>query len=279
MTRSDRSPSRRRPFRAAVALLVLVALAATTASAQTGANRPGTVGGPLVPAVPAGLAGGPEAWTSPQGLTSSMQVMLLLTVLSLAPAVLLMTTSFVRIIVVLGLLRQALGTQQLPPSQVITSLALFMSLAVMTPTWTRVYNESIAPYTARQITLDQAWESGARPIREFMARQIQAAGNDDDVWLFLDRMPLSQAPASYDDVPLQALLPAFLLSELKVAFLMGFQLYLPFLVIDLVASSVLSSMGMMMLPPAQVSLPLKLILFVLVDGWQLVVMMLLDSFS
>ena len=228
------------------------------------------------------VAGGPEVWTSPQGLRSSLQIMLLLTVLSLAPAILLMTTCFVRIIVVMGLLRQALGTQQLPPSQVITSIALFMTILVMTPVWKQVYDDAIKPYTdpASQMSLEQAWNAGVQPIRNFMSRQIDIAGNSDDVWLFYEYLPPETAtPQSYDDVPLVVLLPAFMLSELKTAFLIGFQIYLPFLVLDIVISSVTISMGMMMLPPVMISLPFKLILFVLVDGWRLVVGMLLESFA
>jgi flagellar biosynthetic protein FliP len=228
------------------------------------------------------LMSGPEMWTSPQGLTSALQVMLLLTVLSLAPAVLLMTTSFVRIIVVLGLLRQALGTQQLPPSQVITSLSLFMTLLIMTPVWKEVYDSAISPYTDPRsaMTLDEAWQRGAFPIKRFMARQINAAGNTDDIHLFYRYLPRdTPAPKTFDDVPLQVLLPAYMLSELKIAFLIGFQIYLPFLILDIVVASVTISMGMLMLPPVMISLPFKLMLFVLVDGWRLVVGMLLESFG
>jgi flagellar biosynthetic protein FliP len=229
--------------------------------------------------LPGGL-GGPEQWTSPEGLSSALQVMLLLTVISLAPAVLLMTTCFVRIIVVLGLLRQALGTQQLPPSQVITSIALFMSLLIMSPVWKQVYDQAVVPYTARQITLSEAWERGAAPIRRFMSEQIDRTGNSGDIWLFYQYLPQqSSPPESYDDVPLVCLLPAFMLSELKTSFLIGFQIYLPFLVLDIVISSITISMGMLMLPPVLISLPFKLLLFVLVDGWRLVVGMLLESFQ
>ncbi len=263
---------------------------ATPALAQPSSIEPPTeIVSPVPPPLPAlpdplaeALRGGPESWTSPGRLSSSLQVMLLLTVLSLAPAILLMTTSFVRIVVVLGLLRQALGTQQLPPSQVITALALFMTLVVMTPTWNEVYLASIGPYSRGEITdPEEAWNAGVVPLKQFMARQIDLAGNSDDVWLFYDYLPQSQRrgqpPENYDQVPLQALLPAFMLSELKVAFLIGFQIYLPFLILDLVVSSVTISMGMMMLPPVMISLPLKLLLFVLVDGWTLVVQMLLES--
>jgi flagellar biosynthetic protein FliP len=230
--------------------------------------------------LPQGIAGGPEQWTSPEGLSSALQVMLLLTVISLAPAILLMTTCFVRIIVVLGLLRQALGTQQLPPSQVITSIALFLTLLLMTPVWKKVYDDAIVPYTARKISLDDAWQAGIAPIRRFMSEQIERTDNTADVWLFYRYLPEGTTePSTYDDVPLQVLLPAYMLSELKTAFLIGFQIYLPFLVLDIVIASVTISMGMMMLPPVLISLPFKLLLFVLVDGWRLVVEMLLESFE
>lgn len=228
------------------------------------------------------MLAGPEGWLSPRGLSGSLQILLMLTVLSLAPAILLMTTCYVRVIVVLGLLRQALGAAQLPPSQVITSISLFITLFVMAPVWNEVYQESIRPYTDPQssMTMQDAWDKGQRPIRQFMARQIAMAGNYDDVHLFYSRhSPGSPPPQSFDEVPLTVLLPAYMLSELKTAFLMGFQIYLPFLILDLVIASVTISMGMMMLPPAMISMPFKLLLFVLVDGWHLVVQMLLDSFG
>ena len=239
-----------------------------------------------------GNLGGPQDWTSPQGLASTLQIMLLLTVVSLAPAILLMTTSFVRIIVVLGLLRQALGTQQLPPSQVITSIALFMTILLMAPVWKQTYDNGIQPYTNGEISLNEAFSRGVEPVRRFMAHQIQTTKNDEDVHLFLRYMPQELDAATgkppnyvyYDpqqgelEVPLLALLPAFMLSELKTAFLIGFQIYLPFMILDIVVASVTISMGMLMLPPVLISLPFKLLLFVLVDGWRLVVEMLLESF-
>jgi flagellar biosynthetic protein FliP len=238
-----------------------------------------SIGQPAAVELPAGL-GNPEQWTSPEGLNSTLQIVLLLTVISLAPAVLMMTTCFVRIVVVLGLLRQALGTQQLPPNQVITALAIFMTLLVMSPVWTRVYHDAVKPYTAREISLDEAWDAGVKPVRRFMSAQINRTGNASDVWLFYKYLPAdTPPPKSYDDVPLVALLPAYMLSELKTSFLIGFQIYLPFLVLDLVISSVTISMGMLMLPPVLVSLPFKLLLFVLVDGWHLVVGMLMESFQ
>jgi flagellar biosynthesis protein FliP len=225
------------------------------------------------------FAGGPEQWTSPEGISSSLQVLLLLTVLSMAPAILLMTTCYVRIIIVLGLLRQAIGLQSLPPSQVMTSVAMFMTLFVMTPVWTRVYDDAIEPYTQGDMKLEDAYEKGATPIREFMSHQIKNAGNEDDVLLFFEYMDNdAPLPSSYDDIPIRVLLPAYILSELKTAFLMGFKIYMPFLVIDLVVASVTISMGMLMLPPQVISLPFKLLLFVLVDGWRLVVQMLMQSF-
>jgi flagellar biosynthetic protein FliP len=246
---------------------------------------------PAASLLPQGI-GGPADWTSPQGLASTLQIMLLLTVISLAPAILLMTTSFVRIIVVLGLLRQALGTQQLPPSQVITSIALFMTLLLMAPVWSESYEKGIKPYTNNEIGLEEAFERGVEPLRQFMAEQIQRTKNDDDVYLFMRYMPEETDPETGEslnyvyygagegerNVPLTALLPAFMLSELKTAFLIGFRIYLPFVILDIVVASVTISMGMLMLPPVLVSLPFKLLLFVLVDGWHLVVQMLLQSF-
>ena len=227
------------------------------------------------------LAGGPEKWTSPEGISGSLQILLLLTVLSMAPAVLLMTTCYVRIIIVLGLLRQAIGLQSLPPSQVMTSIALFMTLFVMTPVWSEVYDVAIAPYTDPDIEMTpmEAYEQGSVPVRRFMANQIVRGDNIEDVLMFYEYMDRDAAvPSSFEDVPLRVLLPAFILSELKIAFLMGFQIYLPFLIVDLVVASVTISMGMLMLPPQVISLPFKLLLFVLVDGWRLVVEMLMSSF-
>ncbi len=228
------------------------------------------------------LLGGPDAWLSPKGLTNSLQIVALLTVLSVAPALLLMTTCYVRVIVVFGLLKQAMGMQQLPPSQVITAISLFITIFVMSPVWTEVYNEAVEPYTSdgSSMSTSEAWDKGVAPIRTFMSRQIAMANNYDDVNMFYSRYaPGSPEPKNFDEVPLQVLLPAYMLSELKTAFMMGFQIYLPFLILDIVIASVTVSMGMMMLPPAMISMPFKLLLFVLVDGWRMVVQMLLDSFG
>lgn len=267
-----------------IGVALAVALSSTPAEAQFSSGPTS-----LLPS----SIGGPEQWTSPEGLSSALQIMLLLTVISLAPAVLLMTTSFIRILVVLGLLRQALGAQQLPPSQVITSIALFMTMLLMTPVWTDVYQDAVKPYTEKQIGLDEAWERGTQPIRRFMAEQIAQTENQEDVYLFLRYLPdeveseageqhnyvMYDAKEGERLVPLQALLPAFMLSELKTAFLIGFQIYLPFVILDIVVASVTISMGMLMLPPVLISLPFKLLLFVLVDGWRLVTDMLLQSFG
>jgi flagellar biosynthetic protein FliP len=223
-----------------------------------------------------------ETLTSREGLASSIKVALLLATLSLAPAIILMTTCYVRIIVVLTLLRQAFGAQQLPPTQVLTALSLFVTLLVMTPVWTEVKTEAIDPYTRENgISWEEAWERGVTPVKAFMARQIKMADNAESIALFYKYLPnqSNARPSNPEDAPLNVLLPAFMVSELKVAFLLGFQIYLPFLVLDLVVSSVTVSTGMLMLPPTMVSLPLKLILFVLVDGWNLVVGMLLQSFG
>jgi flagellar biosynthetic protein FliP len=267
---------RRRPLVVATWIGLAIAgvlFCTATALAQESSNSPAKL------AIPSEILGGPQQWTSPEGLTSALQVMFVLTVVSLAPALLMMTTCFIRVLVVLGLLRQALGTQQLPPNQVLTSLALFITLAVMTPVWKQTYEQAIVPYTNHQINMDQAFERGIGPIRRFMSMQIERCGNSDDVWLFLRYTDMKTEPTTYDEVPLAALLPAFMLSELKTAFLIGFQIYLPFLIIDMVVSSVLIAMGMMMLPPVLISLPFKLLLFVMIDGWHLIVGMLMDSFQ
>jgi len=215
--------------------------------------------------------------TDRAGLSATLQLLVLLTVLALAPAILIMVTCFTRIIVVLALLRQALATQQLPPNQVLIGLALFMTLFVMGPTWQAVNAESLQPYLNGQMDQRTALDRGAAPVRAFMIRQIENAGNEDDVHMFLEYR--GKQAATWAEVPTSVLIPAFVISELKVAFVMGFRIYLPFLIIDLVIAAVLISMGMLMLPPVLISLPFKLLLFVLVNGWHLVVGTLLTSFG
>lgn len=223
-----------------------------------------------------------ESWVTPEQMTSSTQVFITMALLGLIPALLLMTTSYVRVVVVLSLLRQAFGAQQMLPAQVTTAIAMFITVLVMWPTWEEVYHDAIEPYADENVEMDmsEAWSAAERPIRLFMSQQIKKNNNCDDVRLFMRYLPdVESLPDNYDDVPMRALLPAFMLSELKTAFLIGFGIYLPFLVIDLFVSAVTTSMGMFMLPPAMISMPLKLLLFVLVDGWNLVVGMLLQSFQ
>ena len=209
------------------------------------------------------------------GLTERViQMIALLTVLSLAPSILVMMTSFTRIVVVLSLLRTALGTATAPPNAVIVSLALFLTAFVMGPALQQAYDTGVKPLIANQITAEQAFERGSRPLRAFMEKNVRA----QDLKLFLT-MSHEAAPANPQDLSLRILVPAFMISELKRAFEIGFLLFLPFLIIDLVVASVLMSMGMMMLPPVVVSLPFKLIFFVLVDGWSLVAGSLIRSYG
>ena len=211
---------------------------------------------------------------SPQEVALSLQLLGLLTVLSLAPAILLMITSFTRIVIVLGFVQRAIGLQQSPPQQVITGLALFLTLFTMYPTWNRIYEEGLSPYLARNVSAEQAWKNSISPVREFMFRYTR----QEELSLMISMAKLDQ-PESTDHVPTRVLIPAFMLSELKTAFQMGVVIYIPFLVVDMVVSSVLLAMGMMMLPPMMVSLPFKLLLFVMADGWNLVVLSLLKSFT
>jgi len=301
----------RRPALLAVMICLMVFLQASPSFAQNAGlpNQPfaqnafndPTLG--LVPPAPEpasttnGLGGlDPDAMMSPGGLTSSLKLLMLLTVLSLAPSILLMTTCFLRIVIVMGLLRQAIGTQSLPPNQVLISLSLFLTAMVMWPTWQKAYDEGVKPYSSsnyrtkaeQQTALSAATTRTLAPMREFMSNQISRTGNDSAIWLFWEYEQEKKAergettvgpPQHYDEVPLTILLPAYLLSELKTAFVIGFQLYLPFVVIDMVIATILISMGMMMLPPAMISLPFKILLFVLVDGWTLTVSMLLKSIA
>lgn len=209
------------------------------------------------------------------GLTERVvQLVGLMTVLSLAPSIVIMTTSFVRIVVVLSLLRTALGLQQSPPNVVLVSLALFLSAIVMAPTWQDAYDSGIRPLMDQQMELPQAFDAASEPVKTFMLSQVSAS----DLGLFT-RLSRIEAPTEAQDLPLRVVTPAFMISELKRAFEIGFLLFVPFLVIDLVVASVLMSMGMMMLPPVVVSLPFKLIFFVLVDGWRLVAGSLVESFQ
>lgn len=220
--------------------------------------------------------------TEAQGVSASMRILVLLTVLSLAPSILIMMTSFTRIMIVLALLRQAIGAQQLPPGQLLVGLSLILTMLVMAPTWKEMKTKAVDPYLNGKMGQAEAFDLGSRPLREFMFRQIEAGRNEESVYLFSEYLhgPLPDgAELNREQVGLAELVPAFILSELKTSFVMGFKIYLPFLVIDMVISSILISMGMMMLPPVLISLPFKLMLFVLADGWGLVVGSLLHSFA
>ncbi|MDX2130569.1 MAG: flagellar type III secretion system pore protein FliP [Planctomycetota bacterium] len=216
------------------------------------------------------------------GLSTAVNILVVLTVVTLAPSIVLMCTCFLRILVVLGLLKQAMGAASVPPPQVLTALALFMTLLVMSPTIDRVNTEAIAPYRAGEIgSYDELWEKARQPVRDFMFDQIDASGNWSSLYMVMESRGLDVSKPetlTRADVETTVLVPAYVLSELKVAFLMGFKVYLPFLVIDMVISTMLISMSMMMLPPVLISLPFKLLLFVLVDGWTLVTGGLMRSF-
>lgn len=216
---------------------------------------------------------GDSATTTPQGTSTTLQILLMLTVLSVAPAILLLMTSFTRIVVVLSFVRNALATQQMPPNQVLIGLALFMTFFIMSPTLAAVNEQALQPFLAGKLTQVQALEQAAVPFKQFMAKQTRAK----DLQLFLDYMRIER-PKSIQEIPMTALVPAYAISELKTAFQIGFMIFIPFLVIDMVVSSILMGMGMMMLPPVMISLPFKILLFIMVDGWYLLVKSLLLSF-
>ena len=231
-------------------VVVLITLMSTELNAQS------------VPKITIGI----EESDEPEDVSLTLQILALMTVLSLAPSILIMMTSFTRIIVVFHFLRQALGTQQMPPNQLLLGLALFLTMFIMTPVWTEVNDTALQPYLAKEINYKEALEKGMKPVRHFMYTQTR----EKDLALFLN---LSKAPKpnNITEVPNKVLIPSFIISELRKGFQIGFILYIPLLVLDLVVASVLMSMGMMMLPPVMISLPFKILLFVLVDGWNLVI--------
>lgn len=244
-----------------------------------------TLGLPFGMALGLGMLASPKmAWaagitldlgtSTAQQTGTSLQILILLTVLSVAPAILMMMTSFTRIIIVLSFVRNALGTQQLPPNQVLVGLSLFLTFFIMAPTWNEINSNALQPYMKNQITQTEAIEKAEEPLRLFMFRQTR----EKDLELFVGLSKMEQ-PKTYKDVPTYVLIPAFVISELKTAFQMGFAIFIPFIVIDMIVSSTLMSIGMMMLPPMMISLPFKLLLFVLVDGWHLVVQSLVTSFK
>jgi flagellar biosynthetic protein FliP len=260
--RRPRRPSRRTVKRALLlASLALLLLTVTSCVAADG----------VVTTPDVGL--GTQASTQPSGTATGVQLLVLLTVLSLAPALLIMVTSFTRIIIVLSLVRNAVGVPQLPPNQVLLGIGFLLTVFVMAPVWTTVNRDALQPYLAGQMNQTDALKKAEAPIRTFMLAQTR----EKDLELFVS-MSQDSKPASVDDVPTYVIIPGFILSELKTAFQMGFIIFIPFLIIDIVVSSALLSMGMMMLPPVVVSLPFKILLFVLVDGWSLIIGSLVTSF-
>jgi flagellar biosynthetic protein FliP len=210
----------------------------------------------------------------PERVAVVLEIFLLLTVLSLAPAILVMVTSFTRLVVVLSILRQAMGTQQMPPNQVVIGLAIFLTMFIMQPVAAEINAQAFQPYLERQIPLSEALERASQPLRTFMSRQTR----EKDIALFVE-ISKTERPKNISDVSTFVLIPSFIVSELKTAFQIAFLLYIPFLIIDMIVASVLLSMGMMMLPPVMISLPFKIILFVLADGWHLIVGSLVKSFG
>jgi len=210
----------------------------------------------------------------PQQISGVLQIIFLLTVLSLAPAALILMTSFARFAIVLSFLRSALGTQQSPPNQVIIGLALFLTFFIMQPVWQRIHQEAIVPYEQREISGEQLVSRGLTPLKEFMLKHT----NKHDLALFVS-MAQKEKPQNAESLSISTVIPAFVISELKTAFQIGFMLYIPFIILDMVVASILLSMGMMMLPPVMISLPFKLMLFILVDGWNLLIGSLVKSFQ
>ncbi len=233
----------------------------------TGLNEAFAIG---LPSVTFGL----EEADSPQQVSSALQILFVLTILSVAPAIILMMTSFTRIVIVLGFIRQAMGTQNMPPTQIIIGLSLFLSFFIMSPTINEINTNALQPYLNEQINQSEAFERSVKTMRGFMFKHV----NESELQL-LTELTLEDRPEDGDDIPTSTLIPAFMLSELKTAFSMGFMVYIPFLVIDMIVASVLMSMGMMMLPPVIISMPFKLLLFILVDGWSLIVGSLIKSFG
>jgi len=215
-----------------------------------------------------------EDTDAPEKISTSLQVMFLLTILTLAPSILIMTTSFTRVIIVLSFLRQAMGTQQTPPTQILVSLGLFLTFFIMGPVWSEINQKALQPYLEEEISQVQAFELAQRPVKVFMVEQTR----EKDLALFVN-LKDGKRPDSVDDLSLSAIVPAFIISELKTAFQIGFLIYIPFLILDMVVASILLSMGMMMLPPVLISLPFKLMLFVMVDGWHLTIGSLIRSFA
>ncbi|MZP43465.1 flagellar type III secretion system pore protein FliP [Heliobacterium gestii] len=217
---------------------------------------------------------GVESAQNPTEVSTSLQILFILTILSLAPSILIMMTCFTRIIVVLHFTRTALALQTMPPNQILIGLTLFLTFFIMAPTWTAINDQALQPYLAGKLSQEQALDKASDPLREFMLKQTR----EKDLALFVNMSNMEQ-PQTYRDIPTKVVIPAYILSELKTAFQIGAVIYLPFIVIDMIVGSVLMSMGMMMLPPAMISLPFKVLIFVLVDGWYLIVRSLILSYQ
>lgn len=277
---SSTAPSLRLPgagpgVRRLLLLLVLGAVLAAVAAPALAAGpiapvRPINSSPPASPTLTLKL----EGPNGPKSMDSALKIVILMTVLSLAPAILMLLTSFTRIVIVLGFLRQAIGANQAPANQILIGLSVFLTMVVMAPTFTRINQDAVQPLLNEQIGQREAFEKAQVPLKEFMLRQVR----EKDIALFLD-LTQTAVPASPEELPMLVVVPAFVIGELKTAFQMGFVLFMPFLIIDMVVASVLMSMGMMMLPPVLISLPFKILLFVLVDGWFLVVKSLVQAFQ
>lgn len=224
---------------------------------------------PLIPSINVDI-GNAE---NPQQVSSTLQVIGILTILTIAPGILIMTTSFIRIVVVIGFLRNALATQNVPPNQVILGLAMFMTFYIMSPYWSAANEQGIQPYLAGEISQEEAIDKTIEPIREFMFKQTR----ESDLALFVN-LSDAERPESQEEVSTFVLIPAFMISELKTAFQIGFMIYVPFIVIDMIVATTLMSMGMMMLPPVMISMPFKILLFVMIDGWHLLIDSIIVSF-
>lgn len=244
--------------------IVVLGIDFLTSSSVSAANTDGNL-------ISVGISG-----NNGSDLSSALQMLLVLTVISLAPSILIMLTSFTRIVIVLHFTRSALGTQTVPPNQIIIGLSLFLTFFIMAPTFTQVYNDAIQPLSNNQITVQEAMDTGIKPLRTFMLKQTST--KDLDTFLSINKTDPGSIK-SEDDIPTTVLIPSFIISELRIAFIIGFLIYLPFIVIDMVVSSTLMSMGMMMLPPTTISTPFKILLFVMADGWNLIIGNLVSTFN
>ncbi len=255
------NPLRDRPVRLILFLLITILLVSPGIGSSAGLTIPS-------------LNLSVEKTDDPGKVAVVLEIVALLTILSLAPAILVLMTSFTRIVIVFHFLRQAIGTQQSPPNQILIGLSLFLTFFIMTPVWQNIYQNALSPYLDEKMTYQEAFTKAQAPLRKFMLKNTR----EKDLALFV-KASKTKRPQTPDDLSLLTLTPAFVISELKTAFIIGFVLYIPFLIIDMVVASVLLSMGMMMLPPIMISLPFKLMLFVLVDGWHMIVGSMLNSFG